>query len=137
MTRLPSLTLLLSLAVLPLRGQTAPPRYLPDVDRMCRASMENGMKYEIWDRVFVTEWEGKPLYVKLHAYYMPESGNFMWRTTGLSEHGYEREPSEKLKKLGGECKDNYRHIVLLEDGEWVDFWAERGRILIYHCTLKF
>ena len=137
MHRWTNLTALFLVAGFPLRAQTAAPRYLADVDRICKASLANGMDYEVWDRVFVSEWEGKPLYVKVHAYYMPETGEFLWKSTGLSEHGYESEPKEKPKKRGGACKETYRHMVLLEEGEFADFWAERGRIVVFHCSLKF
>lgn len=132
-----SLAVILLFAGLPLRGQTSPPAYLPDVDRMCKDTLPNGMTYEVWDRVFVSEREGKPLYVKVHAYYMPETGEFLWKSTGLSEHGYTGEPKEKPKKAGRACQETYRHSVVLEDGAWADFWAERGRIVVYHCSLKF
>jgi hypothetical protein len=137
MSRWTGLAMILLFAGLPLRGQTSAPRYLPDADRMCKATLPNGMTYEVWDRVFASEWEGKPLYVKVHAYYMPDTGEFLWRSMGLSEHGYANEPKEKAKKAGRACEEKRGEIVLLQDGEWADFWAERGRIIVFHCTLKF
>jgi hypothetical protein len=35
------------------------------------------------------------------------------------------------------CQDAPGHIVIFKDGEWVDFQAERGRIVVFYCNLKF
>ena len=29
------------------------------------------------------------------------------------------------------------HALFLQDGEWADFWAENGRITVFHCNLRF
>jgi hypothetical protein len=137
MNRWMGVAVMLLFAGLPVRAQTSPPGYLPDADRMCKDRLPNVMTYEVWDRVFLSEWEGKPLYVKVHAYYMPDTGEFLWKSTALSEHGYESEPKEKPKKAGRACEKTSGHIVLLEEGEWADFWAERGRTVVFHCSLKF
>src|SRR5947207_1907398 len=75
-------------------GQMSGPRYLREVDRVCNKVLPDGTTYERWDRVFLTTWEGKPLYVKVRAYYKPGSGEFLWVSTGLSEHGYRSELQE-------------------------------------------
>ena len=127
---------LMSMA-LPLSAQTSKPKYLPDSDHMCKATLPDGTPYDVLDRVFLKEWEGQPLYVKVRVYYRPGSGEFLWRSTGYSETGYASALKDSPKRAGPSCEEPYRHILLLQDGEWADFWAERGRITVFHCNLKF
>ncbi|HTZ32206.1 MAG TPA: hypothetical protein VMH31_07100 [Methylomirabilota bacterium] len=133
MGRWSSLPLLLVLAASPLRAQSTKVKYLRDTDQMCSSTLADGTAYEIWKRVLVTEWRGQPLYVRLHAYYKPGSGEFLsWNTGGMSEHAYANE-----SKAGDSCELPYHHILLLKDGEWADFWASDGRVGVFHCNLKF
>jgi hypothetical protein len=49
----------LILMVMPLSAQTSEPRYLSEWDHMCKATLADGTKYEVWDRLLVTEWRGE------------------------------------------------------------------------------
>jgi hypothetical protein len=113
------------------------PHYLSAADQVCKKALEDGTPYEGWNRVIRTEWDGQPLYVKVRAYYKPGSGELLWRSTGFSENAYGSDLKEASLIGRGSCEEPYRHILLLHGGEWADFWAERGRIVIYHCDLKF
>jgi len=105
---------------------------------MCRAPLGDGTAYAVWNRVLVTEWKARPLYVKVRAYYRPGSGEFLpWNTGGLSEHGYASELEENPPKPGASCELPYHRILLLKDGEWADFWASDGRAVVFHCNLRF
>lgn len=138
MSRWHTLPLVLLLTVWPLSVQSSKAWYLRDADRMCRATLADGTDYEVWERVLVTEWEGRPVYVKVQAYYRPRSGEFLsWNTGGLSEHGYASDRQENPPKAGASCELPYHHILLLKDGEWADFWASDGRVGVFHCNLKF
>ena len=127
----------LILITLPEHALSAQPGTLPNSNRVCKASFSDGTLYEIWDRVLLKEWEGQTLYVKVRAYYRPASGELLFRTTAYSKTGYINMLRENSKTPGSQCREAYRHILLLEDGEWADFWAERGRIVIFHSDLKF
>jgi hypothetical protein len=127
----------LIVTALPLSAQTSKSGYLSGSDHVCKATLADGTPYEVWDRVLLKEWEGQPLYVKVRAYYRPGSGEIFWRSTGYSKTGYANALKESPKKAGMSCEEPYRHIVVLQDGEWADFWAERGRVVVSHCNLKF
>lgn len=106
--------------------------------------LEDGTVYEVWQRVFAAEWKGQPVYLRLRAYYKPGSGEFLsWHTGAMSSHGYATEQKEKPGKWGAPCElPNSRdllnkHIALLRDGEWADFWASNGTVEIFHSKLKF
>jgi len=131
------LAALLVTAALPLSAQTHQPRYLREADHVCKNPLPDGTAYERWDRVFLTAWQDKPLYVKLRAYYRPGYGEVFLVSTGLSEHGYMGELKEEKKEPRTSCEVTPGHILIFEDGEWVDFWAERGKIVVFHCHLKF
>ena len=120
-----------------LHGQATTPGPLPGSDHACKAVLDDGTWYEIWDRVLLEEWEGQPLYLKVRAYYRPGSGEMLWRSTGYSKAGYQSMLKEIPKRADTGCSENDRHVLLLQDGEWADFWAERGRIVIFHSNLKF
>lgn len=137
MNRWSTLALVLLLGAWPLNAQSSNARYLRDADQMCRATLADGTDYEVWKRVFVTEWEGRPLYVKVQAYYKPGSGEFLSWNTGLSEHGYASDRKENPPTPGASCELPYNHILSLKDGEWADFWASNGRVEVFHCNLKF
>jgi hypothetical protein len=77
------LAALLVTAALPLSAQTPEPRYLREADHVCKSTLPDGTAYERWDRVFLTAWENKPLYVKLRVYYRPGSETFLWVSTGF------------------------------------------------------
>ena len=98
--------------------------------------MPDGTSYEAWDRVFLTSWMGQPLYVKVRAYYRPGSGEFLWRSAGLSKTGYAHALKENSGKERTSCEEPRSHILLLQDGEWADFWAQGGRITVFHSNLK-
>src|ERR1700688_3703871 len=128
----------LALMAMPLGAQSSKTRYLRDADHMCRATLADGSAYEVWNRVLVTEWKAQPLYVKVRAYYRPGSGEFLpWNTGGLSEYGYAGELKENPPKAEASCELPYHHILLLKDGEWADFWATDGRVVVFHCNLRF
>jgi hypothetical protein len=123
---------------LPLGAQTSKPaHYLSKADHRCRATLADGTPYEAWNRVIATEWDGQPLYVKVRAYYKPGSGELLWRSTGLSEKAYRGDLQGTSPMVRDRCAEPYGHILVLQDGEWADFWAERGRVVVYHCDLKF
>jgi hypothetical protein len=91
----------LLLMAMPLSAQSSKARYLLDADRRCRATLGDGTTYEVWNCVLLTEWEARPLYVKVRAYYRPDSGEFLsWNTGGLSEHGHASELKENPPKAG-------------------------------------
>jgi len=128
----------LILMVVPLSAQTSEPRYLSDWDHMCKAALADGTNYEVWDRLLVTEWYGKPSYLPVRGLYRPGSGEFLWRASGGfvdKEHAIAM--MEKPQK-GGVCpEDPLYHVLLLQGGEWIDFWSWEGNIEVFHSNLKF
>src|SRR5260370_18541169 len=47
------------------------------------------------------------------------------------------EVKEEKNEPRTSCEDTPGDILIFKDGEWADFWAERGRIVVFHCNLKF
>jgi hypothetical protein len=74
--------MLLTMAM-PVSAQMPKGRYLAGMDHVCKAALADGAPYEVWDRVYLTTWEEKPLYLKVRAYYHPGAGEFLWLSTGL------------------------------------------------------
>jgi hypothetical protein len=74
----------LILTAMPLSAQTSRPKYLSDSDHMCKATLADGTAYEVWDRVLVTEWDGKPSYLPVRGLYRPGSGSFFGAAAGDS-----------------------------------------------------
>lgn len=124
--------------VVPLNAQTSKSRYLSDLDHMCKATLTDGTGYVVWDRLLVTEWNGKPSYLPVRGLYRPGSGEFLWRASvGFSDKEHAVEMMEKPQK-GEVCpEDPEHHILLLHDGEWIDFEAWNGNITVFHSNLKF
>jgi hypothetical protein len=128
----------LILVVVPLRAQTSAPKYLSHWDDMCKATLADGTKYEVWDRLLVTEWQGKPSYLPVRGLYTPGSGAFLWRASmGFSDEEHATETMAKPHKSGTCPEDQQYHILLLQDGEWIDFWSLNGNITVFHSNLKF
>ena len=48
----------LLLVAMSLNAQSSKPRYLPKPNHMCKATLADGAKYEVWDRILVTEANG-------------------------------------------------------------------------------
>jgi hypothetical protein len=104
---------------------------------MCKHTLTDGTPYEVWDRILVTDGKGQTLYVKLSAYYRPGSGEFLWRSLAYSEKAYTSDLKNSFKQRVYSCEEPYRHIVLLQEGEWADFAAYNGSIRVFHCNLRF
>jgi hypothetical protein len=128
----------LTVLAVPLSAQTPKPGYLSDSDRMCTATLPGGTTYEVWDRLLLTEWKGKPSYLPLRGLYRPGTGEFLWRASvGFVDKEHAKEMMGKPQK-GGPCpQDPGGHILLLQDGEWIDFSAFNGNISVLHSNLKF
>ena len=128
----------LMLIAMPLSAQTSKPKYQSHSDSVCKATLADGTTYEVWDRVLVAEWEGKPSYVPVRALYKPGSGVFLWHwSLGFTDFVNAREIMNKPQK-GGACLENAEHhVLLLQNGEWLDFWATNGSVNVFHSILKF
>jgi hypothetical protein len=128
----------LMLMAMPLSAQTSKPKYQPHSNSVCKATLADGTTYEVWDRVLVAEWEGKPSYVPVRALYKPGSGVFLWHwSLGFSDMASASEMMDKPQK-GGACLENpQHHVLLLQNGEWLDFWATNGSVNVFHSILKF
>jgi hypothetical protein len=108
----------LILTAMPLSAQTSRPKYLSDSDHMCKATLADGTAYEVWDRVLVAEWDGKPSYLPVRGLYRPGSGEFLWRCSGgFSDKKPASEMMEKPQKGGASFEDPRHHILLLQNGE--------------------
>jgi hypothetical protein len=127
---------LLMLMAMPASAQSSKPRFRSDSDRMCKAALADGTPYEVWHRVLVTEGKGQPPYVGVWAYYRPGSGEFLWNSSGSSKKEVEKELKYN-SKWPATCDNPNNHIVLLQDGEWVDFWGFNSQIKVFHCNLRF
>jgi hypothetical protein len=127
--------MLLAMAM-PVSAQMPKGQYLSGMDHVCKAALADGTPYEVWDRVYLTTWEEKPLYVKVRAYYHPGAGEFLWLSTGLSERGYSEDHKYKSNTVAS-CEESRFPILILQDGEWAAFWGSNGRIDVFHCELKF
>jgi hypothetical protein len=128
----------LILMVVPLRAQTSEPRYLSDWDHMCNARLADGTKYEVWDRLLLTEWRGKPSYLPVRGLYRPGSGEFLWRAgVGFLDKEHAIVMMEKPQKSGACPEEPQDHVLLLQDGEWIDFWSRNGGVEVFHSNLKF
>jgi hypothetical protein len=124
----------LLLVALPASGQSGKSKYR--ADHLCRAALSDGIHYEAWYRVLVTEGKVQPPYVGVRAYYRPGSGEFLWNSSDYSKVWFENGLKENSKKSLASCDDPNHHILLLRDGEWVDFWAFNSRIEVFHSNLR-
>lgn len=138
MSRWSLLTGLLVMAM-PLNAQSMRASYDYESDRMCEATLADGTHFEVWNRDLVIDLGGyeQYLHVKVHVYYKPGSGEFLWLNTGLAERVHASEVKDNSKKAAASCEEPYHHILILQDGEWADFWAENGKITVFHSSLKF
>jgi hypothetical protein len=128
----------LILMAVPLSAQTSEPQYLSDWDHMCKATLADGTKYEVWDRLLVTERQGKPIYLPVRGLYRPRLGEFLWRASvGFVDKEHAVAMMEKPQKDGACSEDPQHHILLLQGGEWIDFLALNGNITVFHSNLKF
>ena len=82
-------------------------------------------------RYAVVQWNDE------RPYWRPEFGEILWRSTGYSKKGYEDWSKENRNSAGIGGRETYRHILILQNGEWVDFWGQNGRIMVTHSSQKF
>ncbi len=66
----------LLLVAMSLNAQSSKPRYLPKPNHMCKATLADGAKYEVWDRILVTEANGRPAYLPVRAHCKPGTGEY-------------------------------------------------------------
>jgi len=126
---------LLAIAV-PLRSETPKATLVAGTDHTCPAQLPNGTNYEVHYRTLKARWNGREVYVVVNAYYKPGSGEFLYYSSIWSEEKYLHDSKEQAAWT---CKPTGRHVVLLENAEWADFWALTiaPRIEVYHSTLRF
>lgn len=127
----------LVLFALPLHAQTPKPKFLPGTEQVCEAKLADGRHYSIYGRVLKTKLNGEDVYVDGQAYYMPASGEFLWRGLTYTEHGYISDLNNRPRPSKQLCDDSPHHIVELRDGEWVDFFASNAFITVFHSDLRF
>jgi hypothetical protein len=127
----------LVLFALPLHSQTPKPEFLPGTEQMCEAKLADGRHYSIYGRILKTQLNGEDVYVDGTAYYMPGSGEFLWRGTTYTEHGYITSLEDRPRSFKQVCDGSPWHIVKLRDGEWADFFASNANITVFHSNLRF
>lgn len=119
-----------------LRAETVKGIPVAGSDLTCPAQLANGMNYEVHYRTLKARWQGRDVYVVVTAYYKPGSGEFLYYSSILNQEGQPRDFNEK--PMWG-CKIKNIDVLLLENGEWVDFWGLTSgpRIGVYHSALWF
>jgi hypothetical protein len=129
----------LILCAVPLHAQAPKPRFLPGTEQVCEAKLADGRRYSVYGRILKTPLNGDDEYVDGRAYYMPGSGEFLWRATTYTKHGYIANLKDRPRLFEQQqlCDNSLRHIVELRDGEWVDFYASNGEITVFHSDLRF
>jgi hypothetical protein len=132
---LPAL-ILLTLPSAAMPAQTPPPKFLPEYTHMCSENLADGTPYQMWYRVFLTEWKGQKTYVNVRAYYKPGSGEFFWQASGFSQQTFDIVDKPYANKPAN-CDLFRDHAIFLQDGQWDDFTSWNGGITILHSDLKF
>ena len=126
---------LLAIAI-PLHSETPKATLVAGTDLTCPAQLPDGTKYEVHLRTLKARWQGRDVYVVVKAFYKPGSGEFLFYSSVRSKEDYARYSKEQTPWT---CKPTDGHVVMLENGELVDFWALTSgpRIEVYHSTLQF
>jgi len=101
----------------------------------CERSLPNARRYQVSRRLLHWTEGSEDLYADAIAYYMPGSGEFMWRGTTYTKHGYDS--WLKGKPQPAVCKLFAGEFVELRASEWADFSGMSGSIEIYHRALRF
>lgn len=128
----------------PLLGQTAPTRKTPKAtlvsgtDHTCPARLPDGTKYEIHFRRLKARWQERDHYVVVKAYYVPNSGEFLFYSSIWGKEDYQRDFKEQ-PPWKCDPSESELHVALLENRQWVDFWALTSgpRLEVYRSTLRF
>ena len=126
---------LLALAM-PLHSQTRRAVLVPGSDHTCPAQLPDGTKYEVHFRTLKARWQDRDVYVVVQAYYKPNSGEFLFYSSIWQKADYLRNPKGDAE---WSCEPGYQSVVLLENGEWVEFRAMTSgpRLEVFHSTLRF
>jgi hypothetical protein len=129
---------------MPLHSETRRAVLVPGSDHTCSAQLPDGTKYELHLRTLKARWQDRDVYVVVQAYYKANSGEFLFYSSIWQKEDYLRWQKEdylRNPKQNAEwsCQPGYRSVVLLEDGEWVEFRAMTGgpRLEVFHSTLRF
>jgi hypothetical protein len=122
---------------LPIQTRSPKATFLEGSLQVCEAKLPDGTNYYVYGRALKARWKGEDVYADLQAYYMPSSGEFLWRETTHSEHGYLEMLKERSNQPRYPCNDSYHHIVQLRDSEWADFSAQDDHITVFHSDLRF
>lgn len=110
-------------------------KFLPHTRQTCTSRSANGQEYEIQYRAFRWKNQGKDVYTGAVAYYALGSGEFLWWGDGFTtKEAYMRNMGNNGVTL---CTAPRPDIVLVDDSELVDFYAENGGIHVFHSNLKF
>jgi len=131
--RLRSFALFLLLAMPGFAG-TRKATLLPEAKETCTAHLPSGQSYEVRRRAFHWKQNGNDVYTDATAYYVRESGEFLWWGQGYTKEGYLKDVKNAPKF---DCAALRRITIELQDGELALFFAQNGDIHVFHSTLKF
>ena len=122
------------LFTLPLLAETPKAHFLGPA-KNCERTLPDGRRYQVSRRLLHWIQGSEDWYADAFAYYMPGTGEFMWRGTTYTKHGYDS--WVKGKPQPALCKLFAGEFLELRDGEWADFSGMSGSIEIYHGRLRF
>ena len=120
--------------LLPVSAIASQAEFVPGTKYTCNLHLASGRPYVLQSRTFRWKKSETELYTTALAYYGPGSGEFMWWGSDYTPDQYSRY-GKNYSKPG--CTDARPKTLLLQDGEWADFWASNSRIQVVHSNLKF
>src|SRR5262249_14437055 len=97
---------------------------IADKDQVWVAQLSDGRQYQIHHRI-VQVPDHNDVFLVVNAYYVPGSGEFLWRGDAYTKDGYLKYLAAAPKNA---CAPSSDHIVQLLNGEWTEFYGSNGNL---------
>jgi hypothetical protein len=132
-TRLPVAIVCAGL-LLPVSAIASQADFVPGTKHTCYLHLATGKPYVLQTRTFHWKKNEIETYTTAVAFYAPGSGEFLWFGSDYTPDQYFR--YGKTYSTPG-CTDAQANPLLLQDGEWANFWAINCSLWVFHSNLKF
>ena len=108
--------------------------FVPGTKHACNLHLATGQPYVLQYRTFRWKKDDVEIYTTAVAYYASASGEFLWQGSDYAPDEYFRYGKKSSKP---NCTDTRPGTLLLQDGEWANFWRVNSGLWVFHSNLRF
>lgn len=111
-------------------------KFLPGKPQICKSHLADGQPFTMQRRSLVRKQNDRDVFTDAVLYYAPRAGAFFWRGQGYTNYTKEDYLKNVIDNGKLDCGAKRMDVLLLQDGEWTDFFAQDSELHIFHSGLR-